>query len=80
MRAAGRVVPFSLVRILNELGQEVPLGEEGEIVVKAEAQMPFFWGARHLPLPGFGTGGCTPRTSATSVRTASSASSTEPKT
>lgn len=43
LRAAGRVLPFAQVRILDESGREVPLGEEGEIVAKVEGQMHGYW-------------------------------------
>lgn len=48
LRAAGRIHPYVQVRILDPLGNEVPLGEEGEIVAKVEGQMRLYWGDEAL--------------------------------
>jgi acyl-CoA synthetase (AMP-forming)/AMP-acid ligase II len=43
LRAAGRVLPFALIEIRGPDGKPVPIGEEGEIYAKVEAQMRGFW-------------------------------------
>lgn len=48
LRAAGRVYPFAQVRILDPEGNELPLGQEGEIVAKVEGQMRLYWGDESL--------------------------------
>ncbi|KRF19425.1 AMP-dependent synthetase [Nocardioides sp. Soil797] len=48
LRAAGRIHPYAQVRILDPLGNEVPIGEEGEIVAKVEGQMRLYWGDEDL--------------------------------
>lgn len=48
LRAAGRVAPYAQVRILDPLGNELPSGEEGEIVAKVEGQMRQYWGDEEL--------------------------------
>lgn len=44
LRAAGRVAPFARVRILDEAGTALAIGEVGEIVGKVEGQMRAYWG------------------------------------
>ncbi|MEN8674241.1 AMP-binding protein [Nocardioides sp.] len=48
LRAAGRVHPFAQVRILDPEGNELPVGEEGEIVARVEGQMRLYWGDEQL--------------------------------
>lgn len=48
LRAAGRVHPYVQVRILDAEGNEVPLGDEGQIVAKVEGQMRLYWGDEAL--------------------------------
>ena len=43
LRAAGRVLPFALIEIRDPDGKPVPIGQEGEIYAKVEAQMRGFW-------------------------------------
>ncbi|MGH3068702.1 MAG: class I adenylate-forming enzyme family protein [Streptosporangiaceae bacterium] len=43
LRAAGRVLPFALIEIRDPEGNVLPIGEEGEIYAKVEAQMRGFW-------------------------------------
>ncbi len=43
LRAAGRPLPFAQLEIRNEAGEPLPLGEEGEIYAKVEAQLRTFW-------------------------------------
>lgn len=43
LRAAGRVLPFALIEIRDSEGNVLPLGREGEIYAKVEAQMRGFW-------------------------------------
>ena len=48
LRAAGRVMPFAELEIWDDDGMAVPIGGEGEIVVKVEGQMRGFWGDPEL--------------------------------
>lgn len=43
LRAAGRVLPFALIEIRDQDGNALPIGKEGEIYAKVEAQMHGFW-------------------------------------
>lgn len=43
LRAAGRVLPFALIEIRDRDGNVLPIGQEGEIYAKVEAQMRGFW-------------------------------------
>jgi len=43
LRAAGRVLPFALIEIRDKDGNVLPIGEEGEIYARVEAQMRGFW-------------------------------------
>ncbi len=43
LRAAGRVLPFALIEIRDPEGNALPIGAEGEIYAKVEAQMRGFW-------------------------------------
>lgn len=43
LRAAGRVLPFALIEIRGPDGTPLPVGQEGEIYAKVEAQMRGFW-------------------------------------
>lgn len=43
LRAAGRVLPFAILEIRDREGNVLPLGQEGEIYAKVEAQMRGFW-------------------------------------
>lgn len=43
LRAAGRVLPFALIEIRGPDGTPLPIGQEGEIYAKVEAQMRGFW-------------------------------------
>jgi acyl-CoA synthetase (AMP-forming)/AMP-acid ligase II len=44
LRAAGRPLPFAQIEIRDEIGEPLPLGEEGEIFAKVEGQLRTFWG------------------------------------
>lgn len=48
LRAAGKVLPFAELEIWDEENRPLPLGAEGEIVVKVEGQMRGFWGDPEL--------------------------------
>jgi acyl-CoA synthetase (AMP-forming)/AMP-acid ligase II len=48
LRAAGRVIPWARVRICDDEGHPLPVGEEGEIVAQVEGQMRGFWGDPEL--------------------------------
>ena len=48
LRAAGKVMPFVEVEIWDEDGVALPMGQEGEIVAKAEGQMRGYWGDEEL--------------------------------
>jgi acyl-CoA synthetase (AMP-forming)/AMP-acid ligase II len=43
LRAAGRVLPFALIEIRDPEGNALPIGAEGEIYARVEAQMRGFW-------------------------------------
>jgi acyl-CoA synthetase (AMP-forming)/AMP-acid ligase II len=44
LRAAGRVMPWADLEIWDEANQPLPLGSEGEIVVRTDGQMHGYWG------------------------------------
>ena len=44
LRSAGRALPATEIKIVNELGQELPRGEVGEIVVRSPNVMLGYWG------------------------------------
>jgi acyl-CoA synthetase (AMP-forming)/AMP-acid ligase II len=48
MRSAGRVLPFARIETRDEDGNVLPLGSEGELYAKVEAQMRGFWGDDEL--------------------------------
>jgi acyl-CoA synthetase (AMP-forming)/AMP-acid ligase II len=48
MRSAGRVAPYAEVQIRDAAGNILPVGEEGEIVARAEGQMRGYWGDDEL--------------------------------
>jgi len=41
--SSGRIVPYLEAKICNDKGKEVPLGQQGEIVVKGENVMKGYW-------------------------------------
>ncbi|MEM9038084.1 MAG: AMP-binding protein [Actinomycetota bacterium] len=43
LRSAGMLLPFADLEIRDEEGNEVPVGESGEIVVRCDGQMSGFW-------------------------------------
>src|ERR1044071_8768573 len=52
----GRPVPNVDVRILDPEGKEVPVGEDGEIVVRGPNVMAGYWGGDPVPEGWFHTG------------------------
>ncbi|OGS56783.1 MAG: acyl-CoA synthetase, partial [Erythrobacter sp. RIFCSPHIGHO2_12_FULL_63_10] len=46
MRSAGKAVPGVEIKVVDQQGQELPLGEIGEIVVRSPSNMAGYW---HLP-------------------------------
>ena len=48
LRSAGRVLPFAEVKICDEAGNELPVGQTGEIVAKVEGQMRGYWNNHEL--------------------------------
>jgi acyl-CoA synthetase (AMP-forming)/AMP-acid ligase II len=48
LRSAGRILPFALLEIRNAEGKKLPIGEEGEIWCRCEAQMQGYWGDEEL--------------------------------
>jgi acyl-CoA synthetase (AMP-forming)/AMP-acid ligase II len=48
LRAAGRVVPYAQVEVRGSTGSVLPIGQEGEIVVKVEGQMRGYWGDEEM--------------------------------
>ncbi len=43
LRACGRALPFAEIEIWDEANRRLPLGSEGEIVVRCDGQMTGFW-------------------------------------
>jgi acyl-CoA synthetase (AMP-forming)/AMP-acid ligase II len=43
LRSAGKPLPMSEVEIWNDEGEPLPIGDEGEIVVRCDGQIDYFW-------------------------------------
>ncbi|MCW2996864.1 MAG: o-succinylbenzoate--CoA ligase [Solirubrobacterales bacterium] len=48
MRSVGRVRPYVELEIRDDAGNALPIGEDGEIVVRVEGQMHGYWGNEEL--------------------------------
>ncbi|WP_033288371.1 class I adenylate-forming enzyme family protein [Amycolatopsis jejuensis] len=48
LRSAGKVLPYAQLAIFDDAGDELPLGETGEIRARIEGQMSGYWGNPEL--------------------------------
>ncbi len=72
--------PDTVVRIVDEKGEDVPFGEQGEIAVSGPQVVPATGAARRRPPRRFPAGSCAPATSASWTRTGGSTLSTARRT